>query len=158
MLDVLSRAKVRQAIAATMPTSHLASGRKNAYLACMAEQNEEAGALDPADPYEREAQTFPLLSKEQARRVAGYGTEEQLADGALVFERGQRSVDFFLVLDGAIEIFDTDAHDRPNVFTVHRARQFTGEMDLFNDRQILVSGRAGGPRRWCGSPGPTSGA
>ena len=104
-------------------------------------------AGDGTDPYAREAQIFPRLSPEQARRVAGYGTEESLDDGALVFERGQRSVDFFLVLDGAIEIFDTDAQDRPNVFTTHRARQFTGEMDLFNDRQILVSGRAAGDSR-----------
>jgi thioredoxin reductase (NADPH) len=99
--------------------------------------------LDPTDPYAREAQTFPHLSAEMTARVAGYGQEESLSAGDLVFERGQRSVDFFLVLDGSIEIFDTDDHDRPNVFTVHGPRQFTGEMDLFNDRQILVSGRAG---------------
>ncbi len=107
----------------------------------------QESAIDPTDPYARETQIFPHLSEEQVRRVAGYGTEESLADGALVFERGQRSVDFFLVLDGAIEIFDTDAQGQPNVFTTHRARQFTGEMDLFNDRQILVSGRAGGASR-----------
>jgi thioredoxin reductase (NADPH) len=102
---------------------------------------------DPTDPYEREAQIFPRLSEEQARRVAAYGSEETLAAGALAFARGQRSVDFFRVLEGAIEIFDLDARDRPNVFTTHAARQFTGEMDLFNDRQILVSGRAAGETR-----------
>ena len=96
---------------------------------------------DASDPYRREAQTFPRLSSEQAARVAQYGTEERLAAGTLVFERGQRSVDFFLVLEGAIDIFDEDADGAPNVFTTHRERQFTGEMDLFNDRQILVSGR-----------------
>ena len=42
-------------------------------------------------------------------RIARYGAEEALAPGTLVFERGERSVDFFLVLDGAIEIFE---HDR----------------------------------------------
>lgn len=106
-----------------------------------------ADAADPTDPYERQAQTFPRLGDDQARRIAGYGTEQELAAGTLVFERGQRSVDFFLVLAGAIEIFDTDVHGAPNVFTVHRERQFTGEMDLFNDRQILVSGRTGGDSR-----------
>jgi thioredoxin reductase (NADPH) len=96
--------------------------------------------LDPSDPYARSAQTFPRLSEAMTARVAAFGTEERLPKGALVFERGQRSVDFFLVLEGAIEIFDLD-HGRPNVFTVHGERQFTGELDLFNDRQILVSGR-----------------
>jgi thioredoxin reductase (NADPH) len=60
-----------------------------------------------------------------------------------VFERGERSVDFFFVLEGSIEIFDRDEHGEPNVFTIHAERQFTGELDLFNDRQILVSGRTG---------------
>jgi thioredoxin reductase (NADPH) len=102
---------------------------------------------DPADPYARVGQTFPRLSEEMARRIAAYGSEEPLQAGTLIFERGQRGVDFFLVLSGAIEIFGVDTRGEPNVITVHRERQFTGEMDLFNDRQILVSGRAAGPTR-----------
>ena len=103
---------------------------------------DEIAAVDAADPYAREAQIFPTLSEEMVARVATYGHEETLPRGTLAFERGQRSVDFFLVLEGAIEIFDVDAQGHENVFTVHRARQFTGEVDLFNDREILVSGRA----------------
>jgi len=103
--------------------------------------------LDPSDPYAREGQTFPRLSEDMARRVARYGTEELLKAGDIVFERGQRGRDFFLVLDGSIEIFDTEDHGKLTVLTVNHARQFTGEMDLFNDRQILVSGRAGADSR-----------
>lgn len=103
--------------------------------------------LDAADPYAREAQTFPVLPEEMAERIASYGAPETLDDGTLVFERGQRSVDFFLVLDGAIEIYDLDERGQPHVFTVHGPRQFTGEVDLFNDRQILVSGRTRGTTR-----------
>ena len=51
------------------------------------------------------------------------------------------------MLSGGIEIVDKNSHGVPSVLTVHRERQFTGEMDLFNDRQILVSGRASGPTR-----------
>src|SRR5258706_12426325 len=103
--------------------------------------------LDPSDPYAREGQTFPRLSEDMARRVARYGPEELLKAGDIVFARGQRGRDFFLVLDGSIEIFDTEDHGKSTVLTVHQARQFTGEMDLFNDRQILVSGRAGADSR-----------
>ena len=103
--------------------------------------------LDPSDPYARAAQTFPRLSAAMAETVARYGTEEQLESGVMVFERGQRSVDFFLVLEGTIEIFETGARGHQNILTVHHARQFTGEMNLFNDRQILVSGRSRGPTR-----------
>jgi thioredoxin reductase (NADPH) len=98
--------------------------------------------LDADDPYAREAQTFPRLNTQMAARVSAYGAEELLPIGALVFERGQRSVDFFFVLEGTIEIFDM-IEGEPNVFTIHGERQFTGELDLFNNRQILVSGRTG---------------
>lgn len=101
----------------------------------------EAG--DPTDPYLREAQTFPRLSPEMAARTVPYGSEERLEAGQLVFRRGERSVDFFLVLEGSIEIFEQGRDGKPSVFTIHGERQFTGELDLFNDRQILVSGRAG---------------
>jgi thioredoxin reductase (NADPH) len=102
---------------------------------------------DPTDPYAREPQTFPRLSEEMAARVADYGNEESLAAGTLVFERGERSVDFFFILEGRIEIFDLDEQGKPTVFTVHGEHQFTGELDLFNDREILVSGRTGGDSR-----------
>jgi thioredoxin reductase (NADPH) len=87
--------------------------------------------LDPSDPYAREGQTFPRLSPEMASRVAGYGIEERLPAGALAFERGQRGVDFFFVLDGSVEIFEVDAEGVPNVIRVHVEREFTGELDLF---------------------------
>ena len=51
------------------------------------------------------------------------------------------------MLEGAIEIFDVDETTMPRVFLVQRARQFTGELDLFNDREILVSGRAAADSR-----------
>ena len=102
----------------------------------------EAADLDPTDPYAREAQTFPRLSEEMATRLQTYGVEERVAAGTLLFQRGQRSVDFFFVLEGKVEVFERDQDGTPHVFTVLAERQFTGELDLFNDREILVSGRA----------------
>ena len=100
--------------------------------------------VDSSDPYERETQTFPTLVASMAERLRGYGTEERLAAGTVIFERRQRSVDFFFVLSGAIEIYDLNETQDARVLTTHRALQFSGELDLFNDRQILVSGRAAG--------------
>ncbi len=102
----------------------------------------ELDTPDPTDPYQRELQTFPKLSAEQIDRAKGFGTVESLAKGTLVFDRGDRTVDFFIVLDGNIEIFEYRGTDQ-NVFTVHGPSQFTGEVDLFNDREILVGGRMG---------------
>ena len=58
-------------------------------------------ALDPSDPYAREAQTFPRLTAEMLARLAPYGTRSGCRRERLLFERGQRSVDFFLVLEGS---------------------------------------------------------
>jgi thioredoxin reductase (NADPH) len=100
-------------------------------------------SVDPSDPYEREKQTFPRLNHEQIARAKAYGESEKLKKGTVLFERGDRSVDFFLVLTGSIEIYDLTNDGKPHVFTVHRDQQFTGELDLFNDRKILVGGRTG---------------
>ena len=99
--------------------------------------------FEPTNPYTREGQIFPRLTPEMAARIAGYGTAEDLPAGTSVFQRGQRGADFFLVLSGSIEVLDDDANGQPQVIATHGERQFTGEMDLFNDRHILVSGRAG---------------
>lgn len=98
---------------------------------------------NPTDPYARQAQTFPRLSPQQIDQVAQFGRRETLEKGAVLFERGDRTVDFFLVLSGAIEIYEGDGSSPEDVFTTHGERQFTGEIDLFNDREILVGGRMG---------------
>ncbi|WP_213981282.1 FAD-dependent oxidoreductase [Sphingomonas sp. dw_22] len=98
--------------------------------------------LDPADPYAREGQTFPALSEEMSARVASFGSEEVFPEGATLFRAGDRSVDFFLCLEGGIEILDRDIEGQERIVHVHAPRQFAGELDLFNDRKVLVSGRA----------------
>jgi thioredoxin reductase (NADPH) len=99
-------------------------------------------ALDPDDPYAREAQTFPKLSEEMQLRVAAYGTEERIAEGEILFARGERGLDFFLVREGRIEISDTSADNTKTVVRIHEPGEFTGELDLFNERANLMTARA----------------
>ena len=103
----------------------------------------EGGPLGGTDPYDREAQIFPELDDDQIARVAAFGTTETVEEGTWLFRRGERSADFFVIEDGSIEISGGAAEAGEEVVTVHGRRQFTGELDLFNDRAILVSGRAG---------------
>jgi thioredoxin reductase (NADPH) len=102
-----------------------------------------AEPLDPSDPWARQEQTFPKLSQEMIGAVTGYGPEESPAPGALLFERGQRSVDFFLVLQGNIEVYELDLAGVPHLLRLIGPGQFTGELYLLNERQTLVSARAG---------------
>jgi thioredoxin reductase (NADPH) len=101
-----------------------------------------AVTADPTDPYQREAQTFPSLSDAMIERVAAFGTREQLSKGAVLYTRGDRGVDFFVVLTGAVEIYDQTENGAHRVVRLHHPQEFTGELDLFNNRRILVNGRA----------------
>ena len=94
-----------------------------------------------AAPEGQERHAFPTLTEEQVERCKRFGEVEELAAGAVVFRRGQSRVDFYIPLCTGVEIYDTACDGSDRVFTTHGARQFTGELDLFNDRKILVSGR-----------------
>lgn len=104
----------------------------------------DSPVLDPADPRAREAQTFPVLSAEMIDRIRPFGEEHDIADGAYLFERGDRTPDFFVVLAGGVDIFDHDDCGAVRFVVSHREGQFTGEVNMFNERKSLVSGRASG--------------
>ncbi|MFI9722219.1 FAD-dependent oxidoreductase [Streptomyces sp. NPDC052396] len=99
--------------------------------------------MDTADPYRRMAQTFPRLADEQVARTRCFGQVEDLRAGTVLFRRGDRSADFFVVLQGSIEVYHQAPDGTCQVITVHGPHQFTGELDLFNDRKTLVNGRMG---------------
>ena len=56
------------------------------------------------DPYARTAQVYPRLSEEMMARVRNYGEEEAVAPGQVLFRRGDRRADFFVVVTGEIAI------------------------------------------------------
>ena len=108
-------------------------------------QPDTSAAIDrAAAPDGREHQAFPQLTPSQIERIEPLASRETLPDNTIVFERGQRRADFLVVLSGCIEIFDFNCQGEPQVFTRHCDRQFTGEIDLFSDRKVLVSGRTAG--------------
>ncbi|MBB5684619.1 FAD-dependent oxidoreductase [Sphingobium boeckii] len=104
----------------------------------------ESIPLDPSDPLAREAQTFPLLPGEMIERMRAFGVEGLVSDGQYLFHRGDRTGAFFVVLEGGVDVFDHDDCGQVRLVVAHRAGQFTGEINMFNDRKTLVSGRASG--------------
>jgi thioredoxin reductase (NADPH) len=101
----------------------------------------------PADPYARADQTFPHLSDDMVARIRAYGSEEEVADGAVFAKPGQRSVDFMVILEGTIGIFAAELAGGETSIVLHDRHQFTGELDLLNDRTALVTARAVGAVR-----------
>ncbi len=103
---------------------------------------DDADELDPTDPYVRSSQTFAHLTPAMVERLASFGREERYATETFVFHQGDRRVDFFVVLEGTIEIVQHDPAGRPSVVVVHGPREFTGDVDMFGDGKVVVSGRA----------------
>lgn len=97
--------------------------------------------FDSVDPYARESQTNAVLDADQIARVEAFGARERVPAEQLLFRRGERKVDFLLVVSGEIAIYDVDVHGEEGVFITHGPGQFAGELDLFNERQVLVSAR-----------------
>ncbi|MBB5711828.1 FAD-dependent oxidoreductase [Sphingomonas xinjiangensis] len=94
---------------------------------------------DPTDPYERSAQTFPVLPQEMVERASAYGIQEMLPAGTKLASPGDRGVDFFIVLDGTVGIYESGMDGVQKLVVRHDRYQFTGELDLLNDRMSLVS-------------------
>lgn len=100
-----------------------------------------------AEPDTRVAQRFPVLDADALARAATFGRQDSIADGTMVFTRGDRRVDFLIVLEGAVDVFDTDENGAERLIVSHGPGHFTGEVDQLNDRAILVNGRARGATR-----------
>ena len=98
--------------------------------------------LDPSDPQVRQTEAFPSLTADQVERVAGFGVVQRLPRGTVLYAPGARTIDFFVVLDGFVEYFVSRGAEQ-QVVHVAGQQQFTGELNLFNDRATLVGGRMG---------------
>jgi thioredoxin reductase (NADPH) len=98
------------------------------------------------EPHPREAQIFPRLASDVIDRLRPYGMVEAPAEGAELFIGGERSVDFFVVLEGSIELLDP-AQPEAGAFRAFGPGQFSGEVHLFSDRAVLITGLAGAATR-----------
>src|SRR6266702_282202 len=110
-------------------------------------QAHNSADLHFSDPYKRQAETFPRFTSEMLDRLHVYGGEEAIAEGATVFARGDRDIDFFVILEGEIEIIAFQPTGDTERIVLLVAGQFTGELDLFSSRQNLVGARANAKSR-----------
>lgn len=96
---------------------------------------------DPTDPWRREAQTYPVLPQEMIERVRPYGEMQTSHEDSVAFTRGDRALDLYLILDGEMEVHaDHPFHGKQYLYS-YRGGQFSGEHNMFNDRNTLLSGR-----------------
>ncbi len=93
----------------------------------------------------REHQMFPVLSAAQmdtARRFAS-GAETRFAPGEVLYAVGDHGAPAWLVLEGTIEVMRRDGLSGEAPITIHRAGQFSGEVNQLAGRPSIAAGHAG---------------
>ena len=85
-------------------------------------------------------QAFPVLTAAQINRVRSVSKLRHVEKGEILFQPGDRSVPFFVLLSGSMEIVQPDLKGEHPVAT-HSPGEFTGEMTMISGRHSLVRGR-----------------
>ena len=83
----------------------------------------------------------PTLSDAQVQRLAAVGTERDVAAGDLLFREGDPAYDFFVVLDGAVDVYADPECQRPITKSPIRAGQMLGEMGLLLGESVYATAR-----------------
>ena len=87
-----------------------------------------------------DTQAFPVLSAAQIARLKPAGKVRQVKPGDILFEPGDTSVPFFVMLTASMEIMQPDlAGER--LIVGHAPGEFTGEIAMISGQKCLVRGR-----------------
>ncbi|HEY7611634.1 MAG TPA: FAD-dependent oxidoreductase [Gemmatimonadales bacterium] len=84
---------------------------------------------------------FPVLQPRDITALSGRGTRRDVRAGEILFAEWDRDIDFFVVLEGEVEIVER-SRGTPHTVVVHRPGEFTGDVDTLSGRAALVEGRA----------------
>src|SRR5580704_10091161 len=88
------------------------------------------------------ARKSPCVFPAMMRRLRSYGSPESVEPGGHLFQQGERLVDFFVVEQGELELYERRGRASCEVESTLAKLQFTGELDLLNDRPSLLNCRA----------------
>ncbi len=89
-------------------------------------------------------QVFPKLTPAQVSRVAAHGHVRRVQSGEVLVEPGERTMRFFVVKEGAVEIVRPSGASE-TLIAVCEAGQFTGEVNMLSGQRSLVQLRASQP-------------
>jgi thioredoxin reductase (NADPH) len=89
-------------------------------------------------------QAFPTLTSLQIDRIRPFGKLRQTTAGEILFEPGDLTAPFFVLLSGSMEIVQPTLSGERLIVT-HKAGGFTGEMTLISGRGALARGRVTAP-------------
>ena len=87
---------------------------------------------------------FPKLTPVQINRITLHGRIRSVQSGKVLIEQGDRTVPFFVVISGEVEIL-RPLGARETLVTVHGPGEFTGEVNMLSGRRSLVRARVTKP-------------
>lgn len=95
--------------------------------------------FSPAD-VERESEAFPIMDAEDFVNARECGTTEFHTEGTLLFESGDRGVDFYVIVSGWVEILDT-SRDEERIIVRSGAGSLIGDINLFIGRRAVATAK-----------------
>ena len=87
---------------------------------------------------------FPLLTEAQIDRLRPIGKVRQVRAGEILFEPGDSTPPFFVVLSGALDIIPPcpkQAQAQPQALVTHVAGSFTGEFAMISGQRSMMRGQ-----------------
>lgn len=94
----------------------------------------------------RENELFPTLNQEEMDTITAYGQPRTFEPGELLWDVADRNVDFFLIIEGQMEIFQrVDGEER--IVATHGPGAYSGELVNMAGEGSTVAARATTPLR-----------
>jgi thioredoxin reductase (NADPH) len=94
-----------------------------------------AGLSETPDVYG----AYPRLSDEQIEALSEQGERRAVKQGDVLFREGDRTCDFFVIIDGLVAIVDGHGEDE-HLISVHGPARFLGELNLLTGQAVFVTG------------------
>jgi thioredoxin reductase (NADPH) len=104
------------------------------------QSNESPSTKDITADFRRDL-AFPTLSEEMVQRLLGYGREEIVPQGKILYTQGDRNTDMFVVLYGGVDVLLPSLNGASKVFARHRKHDFSGEFSLLNSQRAVTEAR-----------------
>jgi thioredoxin reductase (NADPH) len=82
----------------------------------------------------------PVLSPAQIEQLMPYGVVRDVDAGHILFQYGDASYDFFVVLDGLVDVLE-NSEGEPRILVTHHAGRFLGEVSIFTGQSVFLTGR-----------------
>lgn len=85
---------------------------------------------------------YVRLSSNQMASAARYGIQRSYTSTTRLYRQGERAADLYIVLEGTVQTFWSDAITGDEYFIALEPGEFSGELNLLNQRETLIAARA----------------